>query len=119
MKRTQPKPREVVSQMLNSRLVTNRRIWIGVVAGWFRRVFTAVAVDVIELFEEISGRPTRSGARHRIPRALESVLAEIDEIAKSTFRSITLDTMLMLASRLASERVAERAEGKSAPVASP
>ena len=76
-------------------------------------------MDVIELFEEISGRPTRSGARHRIPRALESVLAEIDQIAKSTFRSITLDTMLMLANRLASERVAERAEGKSAPVASP
>jgi Rrf2 family transcriptional regulator, nitric oxide-sensitive transcriptional repressor len=75
-------------------------------------------MDVIELFEEISGRPAKGGAGHNgIPGALASVLAEIDETAKSTFRSITLDTMLMLASRMAPERVADHDEPKSAPAA--
>jgi hypothetical protein len=34
-----------------------------------------------------------------VERALGIVLAEIDEIAKSTFRSITVDTMLKLIER--------------------
>ena len=70
-------------------------------------------MDVIELFEDISA-PRRAPARgarrrraiaegsaapHEVEDALGVVLAEIDEIAKATFRSITLDTMLKLIER--------------------
>ncbi len=69
-------------------------------------------MDVIELFEDISA--TKSTARRaaadasspsRAPRHSRSrtrlgvVLLEIDEIAKATFRSITLETMLKLVAR--------------------
>lgn len=55
-------------------------------------------MDVIELFEDISGRAAKGrGRRNGNESALATVLAEIDETAKSTFRSITLDTMLMMA----------------------
>ncbi|OGA71338.1 MAG: transcriptional regulator [Betaproteobacteria bacterium RIFCSPLOWO2_12_FULL_65_14] len=56
-------------------------------------------MDVIELFEEIGARPTGRGARREEERTLEQILGEIDEIAKATFRSITLDTMLKLLAR--------------------
>ncbi len=70
-------------------------------------------MDVIELFEDISAprRAPAKGARrrraaadgiaapHEVEDALGVVLAEIDEIAKATFRSITLDTMLKLVER--------------------
>ena len=69
-------------------------------------------MDVIELFENInapgSGRaPGRSGTPRRrrasseagVERAVGSVLAEIDEIAKATFRSISIATMLKLIRR--------------------
>ena len=73
-------------------------------------------MDVIELFEDISGRTARGGTAHNgIKGALASVLTEIDETAKATFRSITLDTMLMLARRAAPERVTAHAELRSAP----
>lgn len=73
-------------------------------------------MDVIELFEQISGRAAKAGAGHNgIQRALASVLAEIDETARSTFRSITLETMLMLARRMAPERLADRDERTSEP----
>jgi Rrf2 family protein len=66
-------------------------------------------MDVIELFEDISGRAAKGGVRRTgIENALASVLSEIDETAKATFRSITVDTMLMLARRTAPERVADR-----------
>jgi len=66
---------------------------------------------VIELFEDISA--PRSGARRagrrvkaesgatafEVEDAIGVVLAEIDEIAKATFRSITLETMLKLVER--------------------
>ena len=69
-------------------------------------------MDVIELFEDISA-PRRATARaarrrsasdaiaapHEVEDALGVVLKEIDEIAKATFRSITLDTMLKLVGR--------------------
>jgi Rrf2 family protein len=73
-------------------------------------------MDVIELFEDISAR---SAARPRSARraagaggtdpfevdaALGVVLAEVDEIAKATFRSITLATMLKLIERRRGER---------------
>jgi Rrf2 family protein len=63
-------------------------------------------MDVIELFENFSAparssapRRRRQGAGAGIERALESVLAEIDEIAKATFRSISIATMLKLVER--------------------
>jgi len=59
-------------------------------------------MDVIELFEDISGRAMNDAGTHGgNEAALASVLGEIDETAKATFRSITLDTMLMLARRAA------------------
>lgn len=60
-------------------------------------------MDVIERFEEI-GAPADAadaGAALAEGRALDGVLAEIDEIARATFRSITLDTMLKLVARQA------------------
>ena len=67
-------------------------------------------MDVIDLFEEISA-PRRGGRRParreaaagaapiEVEDAVAVVLAEIDEIAKATFRSITLATMLKLVAR--------------------
>jgi len=68
-------------------------------------------MDVIELFEDV-GAPRRSGRRAarrdpaaagpsplEVEDAVGVVLAEIDEIAEATFRSITLDTMLKLVAR--------------------
>jgi hypothetical protein len=57
---------------------------------------------VIELFEDI-GTP-RSRSRRPEERALDEILAEVDETAKATFRSVTLDTMLKLISRRAPPR---------------
>jgi Rrf2 family nitric oxide-sensitive transcriptional repressor len=59
-------------------------------------------MDVIELFEDIGARTGEGDAldgASEVGRALGAVLAEIDEIAKATFRSITLDTMLKLIER--------------------
>jgi Rrf2 family nitric oxide-sensitive transcriptional repressor len=50
--------------------------------------------DVIALFEDI-GTPRRRGAPPE-ELALDRVLEEIDETAKATFRSITLDTLIKL-----------------------
>jgi len=59
-------------------------------------------MDVVELFEDIGdsgGRNRQPGASTDVGRALAVVLAEIDEIAKATFRSITVGTMLKLIAR--------------------
>ena len=59
-------------------------------------------MDVIELFEDISTRTGESDefdASSDVGCALGEVMAEIDEIAKATFRSITVDTMLKLIER--------------------
>ena len=79
-------------------------------AGNARRL---TLMDVIELFEDISA-PRRAGPRaarrsagaergaaapFELEDALGVVLKEIDEIAKATFRSITIDTMLKLVER--------------------
>jgi Rrf2 family protein len=59
-------------------------------------------LDVIELFEDISARSPEAGGADPatdVGRALARVLSEIDEIAKATFRSITIGTMLMLVER--------------------
>ena len=66
-------------------------------------------LDVIELFEEIGAvrRPSTRATRRsegaagagEIEAALAVVFAEIDELARATFRSITLQTMLGLIER--------------------
>jgi len=54
-------------------------------------------MDVVELFEDVSAARRRAGAGAEA--AVGSVLNEIDEIAKATFRSITIATMLKLVTR--------------------
>lgn len=59
-------------------------------------------MDIIRSFEDLSPlsddrRPP--GALTPVDRALGAVLSEIDEIAKATFSSITLSTMLRLIER--------------------
>lgn len=59
-------------------------------------------MDVIQLFEDFGRAPVptaRDGDPNAIEQALASVLAEIDELAKATFSSITLTTMLRLVER--------------------
>ncbi len=56
-------------------------------------------LDVIALFERIGAPPSRRPARKELEGALERVLAEIDETAKATFGSITLQTLLKLAQK--------------------
>jgi Rrf2 family protein len=59
-------------------------------------------LDVIQLFEDIGPRSTAAGGGDPdtdVGRALGGVLAEIDEIAHATFRSITIGTMLKLVER--------------------
>lgn len=69
-------------------------------AGNAKRV---TLMDVIALFEDVGARPPRARRRTE-ERAVEAVLAEIDETARATFRSITLQTMLRLSARLAQRR---------------
>ena len=67
-------------------------------------------MDIIELFEDISSRTDESGlpgGPSEAEHALAVVLSEIDEIAKATFRSITLDTMLKLIQHRRRTEVAE------------
>ena len=71
--------------------------------GGYRFVANARRVtlmDVIARFEDISA-PARRARRARRPaeRALDEVLAEIDQTARATFGSVTLDTMLKLIAR--------------------
>ena len=59
-------------------------------------------LEVISVFERIGptrSRAARNGARIGTERALEQVLAEIDETAKATFGSLTVNTMLKLIAR--------------------
>jgi len=57
-------------------------------------------MDVIGLFEDIGAAPPRARrARRPAEQALEQVLAEIDQTARATFGSVTLDTMLKLIAR--------------------
>jgi len=68
-------------------------------AGNARRL---TLMDLIEMFEELSspdGERRESGELTPVGRALGTVLSEIDEIAKATFSSITLATMLRLIER--------------------
>ena len=59
-------------------------------------------MDVIDLFESISAMPAESGGKEYttdVGRAIARVLAEIDETATATFRSISIDTLLKLIAR--------------------
>lgn len=70
-------------------------------AGGYRFCGNAKRVtllDVIALFETIGSKAPRA-PRRDLERAVDQVLAEIDETARSTFGSITLETMLKLALR--------------------
>jgi Rrf2 family protein len=68
-------------------------------AGNARRL---TLMDIIRMFEDLDSRPAPR-ARADGPRALElalsEVLGEIDDIARSTFSSITIATMLRLVDR--------------------
>ena len=67
-------------------------------AGNARRL---TLMDVIELFEGVGERASgrEPGAATDAGRAIGVVLSEIDETAKATFSSITLETMLKLVER--------------------
>jgi len=73
------------------------------VGGGYR--FTAnvrrlTLMDVIELFEDSTPANRHDGAPPTpVDRALDTVLAEIDQIARATFSSITIATMLQLVKR--------------------
>jgi Rrf2 family protein len=75
-------------------------------AGNARRL---TLLDVIEHFEDLSPSPDDAGETTPSGKALAVVLSEIDDIARATFRSITLATILRLI-----ERQRERVEGSDA-----
>ena len=72
-------------------------------------------LDVIQMFEDPAGNGERAepGERTPVGRALGVVLAEIDEIAKATFSSITLATMLRLIERQRREGAGPRGRGSA------
>jgi Rrf2 family protein len=64
-------------------------------------------LDVISLFEELSGAGSDNAASGRVTdeqRALTNVLAEIDETARATLGSITIATILKMVERQRSGR---------------
>jgi Rrf2 family protein len=74
------------------------------VGGGYR--FTANArrltlMDIIQLFEDLAPPSSQrhNGVSTPVDLALDTVLTEIDQIAKATFSSITLATMLQLVER--------------------
>ncbi len=71
-------------------------------------------LDVIERFEALGPSAGGLGEGERTPagRALHTVLSEIDEMAKATFSSITIETMLRLIER--QQRVAAPREAAPA-----
>ena len=66
-------------------------------AGNARRL---TLMDIVQRFEDIAPRPPGASSTP-VERALETVLAEIDENARATFGSITIATMLRLIERQA------------------
>jgi len=85
------------------------------VGGGYRFVGNAkrlTLMDIIELFEDIGTRQPYGAVGEAVTdtaRALDHVLSEIDEIARATFRSITIATMLRLIERQG--RAAARGRG--------
>ena len=72
-------------------------------------------LDVINLFEDVGGDASDEAAAEEteIGQALALVLLEIDEIARATLRSITVDTLLKTM-RWRGERQARMADSNSA-----
>ena len=89
---------KVLAQLTHAGIVESVRG----VGGGYRFVGNArrlTLMDVISLFEDFtSSSLTRheGDAQQPVDRALATVLGEIDEIAKATFNSITIATMLRL-----------------------
>jgi Rrf2 family protein len=70
-------------------------------------------MDVIARFEDIDGgRTGTADGATPAAQALAAIESEIDEMAKATFRSITLETMLRLIERQA-RQAAETARNRS------
>ena len=91
---------KVLSELARARLVESVR---GVGGGYrfagnARRV---TLLDVVRLFEDLDApsSPREPGAVTPVGRALRAVESEVDEIAKATFGSITLSTMLGIIER--------------------
>ena len=66
-------------------------------AGNARRL---TLMDIIQRFEDVAPRPSGASSTP-VERALDTVLAEIDENTRATFGSITIATMLRLIERQA------------------
>ncbi len=74
-------------------------------------------MDVIEIFEDVSaGSPEGGGESMEVGRAIGRIVAEVDEIAKAMFGSITVDTMLKLIER---ERRARGPDIRAGPGTAP
>jgi Rrf2 family protein len=92
---------KVLSELAHAGLVESVR---GVGGGYrfAANPHRVTLMDVIQLFEDIRRpvdmRPRPAGPTP-IERALDGVLSEIDELARATFGSITLSTMLRLVDR--------------------
>jgi len=105
---------KVLRELSRARLVESARG----VGGGYRFTGNAKRVtlmDVIGRFEDIAPRPPDAGRARPVTdvgRALARILTEIDETAKATFRSITIDTMLKLVAR---EALARGSATQSAP----
>lgn len=56
-------------------------------------------MDVIQVFEDIGAGVRRDEQTEPVDRAIGTVLSEIDQIARATFSSITIATMLRLVDR--------------------
>lgn len=74
-------------------------------------------MDVIEIFEDINARtPEDEGEPVTdVGTALGRILAEIDDIARATFSSITIDTMLKLIERARAAAPTTRPRPERAP----
>jgi Rrf2 family protein len=64
-------------------------------------------MDIIQRFEDIAPRPAGASSTP-VERALDTVLAEIDDNARATFGSITIATMLRLIERQAAAAAAAK-----------
>ena len=85
-------------------------------AGNARRL---TLMDVIARFEDIDGASARRSTRDASApaRALSAIESEIDAMAKATFRSVTLETMLRLIARQARQAATKTAAPAAPPAA--